>query len=300
MINVVPYISLNIFNKFPGKSTLKIGAGVSYFNTIFDSINNPINEVIGSHFTWDVKVFLYHQIFQANKFKLKAGIGFSHESNGHTTLPNLGSNSYLFSLAGQFANKKHDDFRIPTRIKRGNIAPKKYFINAQQGYGFHEQDATEGPETGISKPVYSTSIAVGMVFNNHIKLRAGLVYRFYEQFNAHVTENEIEGLSDNPTSAASNVILFVGNEFLMSHFAFDVRFGVNLYKPFYEKFNTENDPATVLRKIFTSRVGMNYYLKNTNKHPKNNFFIGAHINANMAKADFTEISLGYNYILNNK
>ena len=300
MINVLPYVSFNIFNKFPGKSSLKIGAGVSYFNTIFDSINNPINEVIGSHFTWDVKVFLYHQIFQSNKFKLKAGVGFSHESNGHTKLPNLGANSYLFSLAGQFSNKKHDDFKIPVRVKRGNIAPKKYFINAQQGYGFHEQDATEGPLIGRSKPVYSTSIAVGTVFNNHIKLRAGLVYRYYEQFNAHVTENDVEDLSDNPISAASNVILFIGNEFLMSHFAFDVRFGVNLHKPFYQKFNTEKDAGTALRKIFSSRIGMNYYLKNTNKHPKSNFFIGAHINANMAKADFTEFSLGYNYILNKK
>jgi len=298
MINFVPYLSLNVFNKFPGKSTLKIGAGVSYFNTIFDSINNPINEVIGSNFTWDVKVFLYHQIFQSNKFKLKAGVGFSHESNGHTKLPNLGANSYLFSLSGQFANKKHEDFKVSTRIKRGNVAPKKYFINAQQGYGFHEQDGAEGPMTGRSKPVYSTSFAVGIVFNNHLKLRAGLVYRFYEQFNAHVTENEVEGLSDNPTSAASNVILFVGNEFLMSHFAFDVRFGVNLYKPFYHEFNEETDAGTVLRKIFSSRIGMNLYLKNTNKHPKSNFFIGAHINANMAKADFTEFSIGYNYILN--
>ena len=71
MINVVPFVSFNIFNKLPGKTSLKMGAGVSYFNTIFDSIQNPINEVIGSYFTWDVKVFLYHQLFQTKKFKLK-------------------------------------------------------------------------------------------------------------------------------------------------------------------------------------------------------------------------------------
>jgi len=298
MINVLPYVSFPIFNKFPGKTQLKLGAGVSYFNTLFDSIANPINEVISSHFTWDIKVLVYHQLFQTNKFKLKAGVGFSHESNGHTTLPNLGANSYLFSLAGQFANKNHADFKAPSRVKRGNIAPKKYFINVQQGYGIHEQDDTEGPMTGRSKPAYSSSIAFGTVFNNHIKLRAGLVYRFYEQFNAHVTENDIEGLSDNPTAAASNVILFVGNEFLMSHFAFDVRFGVNLYKPFYRQFNKENTAEAILRKTFSSRIGMNLYLKNTNHHPKNNFFIGAHINANMGKADFTELTLGYTYQIN--
>ena len=298
MINVLPYVSFNIFNKFPGKSQLKIGAGAAYFNTVFDSITNPINEVISSHFTWDVKVFLYHQLFETSRFKLKAGVGFSHESNGHTKLPNLGANSYMFNLAGQFSNKKYADFITPSRIKRGNIAPKKYFINAQQGYGVHEQDDTEGPMTGRSKPVYSSSIAFGTVFNNHLKLRAGVVYRFYEQFKAHVTENDIEGLSDNPTAAASNAIFFIGNEFLMSHFAFDIRFGVNLYKPFYRQFNKENTAEAVLRKTFSSRIGTNIYLKNTNQHHKNNVFIGAHINANMGKADFSELTIGYTYLLN--
>jgi len=205
----------------------------------------------------------------------------------------------LFTLSGQFANKNHDDFPIPKRIKRGNITPKNHFFNFQSGYGFHEQDATEGPLKGRSLPVYSTSFAAGIIFNNHIKLRGGLVYRFYEQFNTHVQEYDVDGLSDNPSLAASNVILFVGNEFLMSHFAFDVRFGVNLYKPFYRRFNEETDIGTNIRKIFSSRVGLNMYLKNTNDLPKSNFFIGAHINANMAKADFTEFSLGYVYLLNN-
>ncbi len=299
MVNVLPYISLNVFNKFPGKYKLKLGAGISYFNTHFDSIANPINEVIGSHFTWDIKIFLYHQIFQSNKFKLKAGIGFSHESNGHTKLPNLGANSYLFSLSGQFANKKYDDFKLPHRIKGANHSPKKYFINTQQGIGFHEQDPTEGPMTNRKKPVYSSSIAYGTIFNNHIKLRVGLVYRFYEQFNTHLKENTVNGLSDNRNLSASNVILFVGNEFLMSHFAFDVRLGINLHKPFYRKFNQNSDVGTTLRKLFSSRVGLNMYLKNTNKLPAHNFFIGAHINANMAKADFTEFSLGYTFLLKN-
>ena len=96
----------------------------------------------------------------------------------------------------------------------------------------------------------------------------------------------------------SNVILFIGNEFLMSHFAFDLRFGINLHKPFYNEFNPGTEIGIQIRKIFSSRVGLNLYLKNTNKLPRHNFFVGAHINANMAKADFTEFSLGYTFSLN--
>lgn len=298
-LSALPFISLNIFNKFPGITKLKIAAGVSYFSTFFDPITNPTNEIIGSPFTWDIKVSLSQQILQTDKFKLKAGVGFSHESNGHTRLPNLGINSGLLSLSGQFYRKKQTDFTFPKRVKGKNHSPKNYFINAQQGYGFHEQDGAEGPLTGRSKPVYSTSLAYGVIFNNHIKLRAGFVYRFYEQFNTHLKENDIDGLSDNRKWSASNVIVFVGNEFLMGHFGAELRLGVNLHKPFYNEFSNATDIGTKLREIFSSRVGVNLYLKNTNKLPKNNLFIGAHINANMGKADFTEFSLGYSFLLNN-
>ncbi|MBL4667888.1 MAG: acyloxyacyl hydrolase [Flavobacteriales bacterium] len=296
-LSALPFISLNLFNKWPGKTKLRIGAGVSYFSTFFDSITNPTNEIIGSHFTWDIKVFLSQQIFQTDKFKLKVGIGFSHESNGHTKLPNLGINSGLFSLSGQFYRKKQTNFNFPTRVKRKNHSPKSYFINSQQGYGIHEQDDSEGPLTGRSKPVYSTSFAYGVIFNNHIKLRAGLIYRFYEQFNTHLKETDIDGLSDNRTWSASNIILFVGNEFLMGHFGAEIRLGVNLHKPFYKQFSKGTDIGTKLREFFSSRVGANLYLKNTNKLPKHNLFVGAHINANMGKADFTEFTLGYSFSL---
>ncbi|MBL4592625.1 MAG: acyloxyacyl hydrolase [Flavobacteriales bacterium] len=298
-LSFVPYVTFKVFNKFSDSYRLKLGAGISYFNTFYDSISNPTNDIIGSHFTWDVKVFLYREIIKSEKFNLRAGVGFSHESNGHTQIPNLGINSFLFSISSQFHNQKIDKLHFPKRRKGVNHSPKKHFINIQQGIGFHEQDPTEGPMVNRKKPVYSTSLSYGTIYNNHIKFRLGLVYRFYEQFNTHLKENEIDGLSENRTLSSSNVILFVGNEFLMSHFAFDIRFGINLYKPFYRKFNSGTDIGTKLRKTFSSRVGLNVYLKNTNKLPKHNFFIGAHINANMGKADFTEFSFGYTFLLKN-
>ena len=294
-LSIVPYATFKVFNNFSDSYRLKLGAGVSYFSTFYDSITNPTNDIIGSNFTWDIKIFLYREIIKSEKFNLRAGVGFSHESNGHTQIPNLGINSFLFSVSGQFHNQKFDENYFPKRKKGVHHSPKKYFINAQQGVGFHEQDPSEGPMTNRKKPVYSTAISYGTVFHKHIKLRVGLVYRFYEQYNIHLKENFVAGLSENRKKSSSNVILFIGNEFLMSHFAFDIRFGLNLYKPFYKEFNPQTDIGTRLRKLFSSRVGLNMYLKNTNKLPKHNLFIGAHINANMAKADFTEFSLGYHY-----
>ena len=75
----------------------------------------------------------------------------------------------------------------------------------------------------------------------------------------------------------------------------DVELGINLYKPFYWKFNSSNQIATTSMKLIATRLGLNLYLLNTNKLPPHNIFIGANLNANLAKADFTEVSLGYTY-----
>ena len=50
--------------------------------------------------------------------------------------------------------------------------------------------------------------------------------------------------------------------------------------------------------LIATRVGINLYLINTNTLPKNNLFVGGNINANMAKADFTDFSIGYTHNFN--
>ena len=42
-------------------------------------------------------------------------------------------------------------------------------------------------------------------------------------------------------------------------------------------------------------MGLKYYLWSTTNSPKDNMYIGAHINANLGQADFTELSIGYTY-----
>lgn len=294
----LPFVSFRVFNNFKNPLKLKMGAGISYFTARFDSLGNPHNEIIGSQFAWDVKIFLYKSIYKKGGFSLKLGVGFSHESNGHTRLPNLGVNSPMASISGQFYNKKEDNYFNPTRIKRGNVSTKKYYFTLEEGIGFHEQDETEGPKMGFLKPVYSSDVSVAILFNKHIKLRGGFTYRYYQQFYDHIVENKVAGLIDHPSWNASNVSFYLGNEFLMGHIAIDFLLGVNLHKPFYRKFNQGTEIGLTLQKILLTRIGLNLYLIDTHKLPKHNLFIGAHIKANMAKADYTDLTIGYTYNLN--
>ena len=295
---VLPFVSFRVFNKLKNPLQLKLGAGLSYFTHRFDSIGNPQNEVIGSQFAWDVKVFLYKSLYKKEGLNVKLGVGFSHESNGHTRLPNLGVNSPMASLSAQFYNKKEDNHFKPTRIKRQNVSPKKYYITLEEGVGFHEQDETEGPMMGELKPVYSADLSAGILFNKHIKLRGGFTYRYYQTYYDHIIKtNDIE-LIDQPKSNSSNVSFYLGNEFLMGHISIDMLLGVNLHKPFYEKYNPSTAIGTTLQKRLLTRIGANLYLINTHKLPKHNIFIGAHIKANMAKADYTDLTIGYTFNLN--
>jgi Lipid A 3-O-deacylase (PagL) len=292
-----PYVAFPVFNKAKPNYKLKFGLGLAYVTKTFDSISNTRNQVISSHLTWDFKLALYRNIYSAKNFNLLLGLGFLHQSNGHTKLPNLGINSALLSLSGQFYKDKSYN-NTPKRVKGRNHSQKKLFLQFREGYGFHEQSPDEGPKLNRTKPVYASSIAVGYIYNSHIKLRTGVTYKFYEQYRAHLIENDVPGLSKNPNRNASAIVFYIGNEFLMSHFSIDLEFGINLYKPFYRKFNPDNAIALTLMKTIATRLGLNAYLFNTNLLPKHNFFIGANINANLARADFTEFSLGYTFLLN--
>ena len=59
----------------------------------------------------------------------------------------------------------------------------------------------------------------------------------------------------------------------------------------YGEFTTKYQ----LKQIVYSRLGLKYYLLGTDQVPTHNIYVGAHINANLGQADFSEVSLGYTY-----
>lgn len=296
--SISPFIQFQLNNK-PKPFYIKLAIGASYFTTHFDSINNTDNVAIGSGFTWGFQAFLYKSIYHNNGIHLRLGGGYSHASNGHTQLPNFGLNSGLLSLAAQFYNPKKETKYLLSVSKQKS---KNLFINFRQGLGFHELGATAEPIGGTKREIHTSALSVGIIFNRHLKVRSGFAYRYYEQYNNYIKENKTPDFIDNPILSSSNIFFFIGSEFLMSRIGLDVMGGLNLYKPFYKEFNTvyeKNEKATYyLKKLFTTRMGLNIYLFNTNNLPKHNFFMGTHINANFGQADFTEFNVGYQFQIN--
>lgn len=302
------FISFNIFKKAAKPYYLKMGLGASYFNTRYDSISNPRNLDVGSAYTWAFQTFLYKTLLEKKGFNLRLGIGFSHGSNGHTQLPNLGINSGLISLSTQFYDKKVNRYQLlKTKLPKQNI-PKNYSIGLRYGLGFHEYGDKDRPIGGDKKAVYSTSLSIGKTYNKQLKVVVGATYRYYGQYYDQITTNSIEEYLENPKQSSSNIVLFMGSEFLMGHFSIDVELGVNLYKPFYKqfekdfpasnRFNGYSKFKSNFKRALSTRLGLNLFLFNTNRLPKHNFFIGPHIKANAGQADFTEVTFGYYYRIN--
>jgi hypothetical protein len=302
--SIIPFIILKTSRNQRKSFDFKIGLGASYFNHPYHNENNPDNKVIGSNFSWAFQFFLYKKFLVTNKVNLKFGIGFLHSSNAHTTIPNYGMNSAMISLAAQFPTRTYDpDFAL----KHDNISIKKknhYFIQGRFGYGWHELGGTFVPVGTKDYSINSYSLSGGIIFKRQFKMSLGLTYRFYNSFHDFIVRhrsNNRTGLGENPRTEASNVFIFIGTEFLIGHIGMDLAFGYNLHKPFYDEFNSRwefNEGFKYFRnKYLVTRFGLKFYLISNEKMPRNNVYLGSHINANFGKADFMDISFGYTFLI---
>ena len=289
-LSLLSFITFNIFNKSKATHQLRVGLGTSYFSERFNKINNPTNNVISSRFSWDFRTTLYRTIFQKNKFALKLGVGIAHQSNSHTKIPNKGMNSYFIGISGQFFNA--ETVKKPNRISNASFAGKNTIIQFRNGVGFHEQSEEEGPRTNTVKPVYSTAISYGFIKNEHVKWTIGATYRFYQHYYDHLSNNEIANLDGNQVLESSNFLIFGGVELLMNHVGLDGELEVNLYKPFFNAFNPSRNLISTMRQILSTRTGLNLYLFDANSFQSYNVYTGVHVNTNLGRADFMEISLG--------
>ncbi|MDN5212430.1 acyloxyacyl hydrolase [Fulvivirgaceae bacterium BMA12] len=296
-ISIIPYLLINLSKKRFRSWYLKFGLGASHFTKYYHGTENPTNEVIGSKFTWAFQAFLYRSLFVTEKMHVKLGAGYWHSSNGHTTLPNFGMNSMMVTLATQFFTQP-----VNRRFYEDNHfqidKTKHFFLNFRTGLGVHELGGARGPTEGPKKNVYTIAFGGAMLLKNHFRINTGFAYRFYQHYYDQITDNNFSEFSDHPVWNASNIGFYLGVEWLIGHVGMEVAGGLNIYKPFFEKhfreFDvSENDTEYWLKRLFSTRMGLNFYLFNTNKLPENNVYIGAHINANFGQADFSEISLGF-------
>lgn len=305
--SITPFIEFELLNNLD----LNIAFGGSYIDTQYNKNTNPFNRAVSTKINWSFKTFLYYNIFK----EWRAGLGYLHHSNGHTSLPNQGLNSFVLSVSKKINVKPP----IKSLIDQKNTDNKsKTYISFRYGMG---QNALS-PKFNSKKEVYNVSADIGKIINNTFKFGGGFYYRFYEHYydyiknNEELVEQQFPHFRDNPYSYATNFGLFATSEVLLNHVGLEFDIGVNIFKPFYKidwqlnsGYYTDENGNTIetlgkldwyyeIKRTISSRMGLKYYIFATENLPKHNIYIGAHINANLGQADFSELSIGYTYIFN--
>lgn len=317
--SLMPFIKFDI-SKNKRFSAL-FSLGTSFFTKEFNEQTNFGNKAISTDFVWSFRSFFYYKLSEKES-PFSIGLGFFHNSNGHTRLPNQGLNSVLLAVSKPLIKTSHSN-EINFNRHDSNAFERISYLSFQTGYG---DSSLSIPfpfnENGL---VSRTSIDYGRILNPNIKLGIGAYYSFYEHYYNYISNNEslvqdgreFESLKNNPAWNASAVGISLNGELLLNHVGIEARVGFNIHKPAYKidtrinqgwyffprEFEIEDnfplgelDTEYKLKRTISTRIGLNYYLISTHKMPKHNVFIGAHINANLGQADFTEFTIGYVYL----
>lgn len=319
----LPYASFGLFNS--QKFNVLFGLGGSYHDVLYDIKNNANNKAVSTSFAWAFRGSLTYDLLYFENALLRLTFDYLHHSNGHVRLPNQGLNSFLMGVSYETGFLKNKDLN---QI----IAPKKTFLRSTTHYFSMRMAVGQNVLSRVynsKKEVYTAAFTYGKVINQTFKFGFGVSYRFYEHYYDFIKNQEpliVERFPEflnNPLGYATNIGVFGTGELLLNHVGVEFQLGFNIYKPFYQvdwilnqgyqyidfDENGEPFPAYVngelnwyyeFKRSISSRLGLKYYFVGTHKNPTHNFYLGAHINANLGQADFNELSLGYVYRFNFK
>ena len=216
-----------------------------------------------------------------------------HASNGHYQIPNVGMNIPNFSFALIYKPEQYGN----TDSKIDSIYNRKWHFNLRFGYGVHE--FAETTET-VGTPKYNIyvispyfTICLGRINN----FEMGLNLKYFSDFYKYLTENNL--LNDNSHLKASVLSFFLSDELLMNRFSFLMQVALDLYNPFYIKYDDINQRPKNWQKFVetwtSTRMGLQYYLFDTMQNKKSNIYFGLFVNANFGEADFIELSSGITF-----
>lgn len=313
-ITAMPFIEFNAF----GSNRWKVltGMGASYFTKKYNEVTNPKNQAVTTDITWAFRTYLYYQFLSTKNIDWRTGLGYSHHSNGHTHLLNQGYNSFLVSVSADIKNP----LKRPEYVSDGTI-PK----NQKTVYDYYALRGGFGQNVfalafNDKKSVYTLAGEYGRVFNNTFKVGIGFYYRFYQHYYDYIEGNEslvqdgreFDYFKNDPWAYSTNYGVSIHGEIFLNHVGIDLQLGYNFHKPAYKmewRINEgwdstpreipeywilgELDSSYKKKHRISSRLGLKYYLIGMEQAPKNNLYVGAHLNSNLGQADFTELSLGF-------
>lgn len=310
--SLLPYLEKPILLK--NEKLKLLGAlGVAYHTKKYDLVENWQNKAISTDFTYAFRLGLYYTIFQKNNFQTRLNLNYLHYSNGHIQWPNNGINTVAFGLNIAYDGFKKESNAIDPMASAKEITKSKQsFFSIQTGIGEHALYRFYN----FRRNVYSVDFMYGKIYNKIHKVGLGLYMRQYTNNYKYIKEGnnlvseDYPNLQKNPFLNSSSLGIALNYEFLMQHVSIETELGLTLFRPFFEteyrldatlinkktdlyEFGKAEGTTYTLKRFVSGKLGLKYYLLNTNKSPKNNLYLGGHIVSRLGQADYSELSLGY-------
>lgn len=262
-----PYLNLRI-NKMRKKVSwsIRVGIGLAYVTKPFHPITNHKNNAIGSHLNGFVNLRLNAAAMLSKSFRLDAGIGLSHASNGAVKTPNLGLNipTAHLGFGYVFGNKER------VFIKDSVIAPaiKKWRPSLILLAGLKEIDpgGREYLSFGLLMNMYRT-------IGHKSRMGGGLELSYNSATKKYWAEDSV--FTNNPVDMMKLGIKY-SYSFNIERVSLPIDFGYYVYN------KLPNDD------MFFHRIGIRYMV---NKHLIANVTLLTH----WARADYFEWGIGYEF-----
>ena len=215
---------------------------------------------------------------------------------------NNGLNSFLISISADINSLTKENPHEKTDYKYKNTVDN--YLEMRTGMG----ENAFAIAFNDRKNVYRFSGEYGSVYNNTFKIGLDFYYHFYEHYYNYIRKHEsltqagrqFEHYQINLWHNATNLGLSLNGEILLNHFGIEMQVGFNFHKPSYKidwRINKgwKNTPQDIpeswqigeldsyfkLKYRISSRLGLIYYFFGMESKPENNFYEGAHINANL-------------------
>lgn len=246
------------------KLNLRLGVGLAVITKPFNAKTNHKNNAIGSYLNGFVNLRLGYAFMLSKTWRLDAGLGLTHASNGAMETPNLGLNMATINLGVAYAIGNKD-----IQYKKDTIpkCSRKWSTSLIGVMGARELEQPDGPKF----LVYGLQLNGYRVLNYKNKIGIG-IEAGYNGATRRRFEND--SLFNKTYSDVATLGVKAAYEFTFNRIVLPVEFGYYLH-------NEEPDYG-----IFFHRIGVRYMIT---KHVVANVTLLTH----WARADYFEWGAGY-------
>jgi hypothetical protein len=311
-IGLIPEMKYD-FQFFNRKWYLHAGLGLAWFNRPYNPISNPENRVIGAPLVNMTCIGMETTGLIHHRCNWSAGISYTHCSNAHVAVPNIGANVVSIHVGLAFRSRqlveteKKRDFEV-NRIN-------KIFPLIQLMAGVHEFPGTISPRDGLRYKKGGLCFGIEKIhtpfgrMNGHRSSTARIlrgkygfgINAYYDQalYQFMVTQ-DLFPAEKNSRTKAMNLAFYGTYEWLFGRFAFFVQGGIDVYAPGKEALNKiwNLSKSTLLDRHTSNKIGYKFYfnspvLENPKARQRSaRIFAALAVKANGGTADYLEFSIG--------